>query len=79
MSIPNLNEEKKLWKKGFKRVVGLDEVGRGCVAGPVVAAAVTIVDELRSSSRRRDGRRNLFLRPSLPFGAAREMIFHSFF
>ena len=71
MSIPNLNEEKKLWKKGFKRVVGLDEVGRGCVAGPVVAAAVTIVDELRSSSRRRDGRRNLFLRPSPPFAAAR--------
>ncbi len=48
--MPTLNEEKKLWKKGFKRVACLDEVGRGCVAGPVVAAAVTIVDELRSSS-----------------------------
>ena len=43
MSIPNLNEEKKLWKKGFKRVVGLDEVGRGPLAGPVVAAAVLLI------------------------------------
>ncbi|MEK7519257.1 MAG: ribonuclease HII [Patescibacteria group bacterium] len=37
-----LQEEKKLWKKGFKRVVGLDEAGRGPLAGPVVAAAVTL-------------------------------------
>ena len=38
----SLNEEKKLWKKGFKRVACLDEVGRGPLAGPVVAAAVVI-------------------------------------
>ena len=38
----NLKEEKKLWEKGYKRVVGLDEAGRGPLAGPVVAAAVTI-------------------------------------
>jgi len=37
---PNFNEEKKLWKHGFKCVVGLDEAGRGPLAGPVVAAAV---------------------------------------
>lgn len=40
--MPNLSEEKKLWKKGFKRVAGLDESGRGCLAGPVIAAAVFI-------------------------------------
>jgi len=40
MKYPNFFEEKKLWKKGFKKVVGLDEVGRGPLAGPVVAAAV---------------------------------------
>lgn len=39
---PTLREEKRLWKKGFKRVVCLDEAGRGCLAGPVVAAAVSI-------------------------------------
>jgi ribonuclease HII len=42
MKFPNLKEEKKLWKKGFKRVVGLDEAGRGPLAGPVVAAAVLL-------------------------------------
>jgi len=39
---PSLREEKRLWKKGFKRVICLDEAGRGPLAGPVVAAAVTI-------------------------------------
>lgn len=42
MGLPNFDEEKKLWKKGFKRVVGLDEAGRGPLAGPVVAGAVLI-------------------------------------
>ena len=38
----SLREEKKLWKKGYTLVVGLDEAGRGCLGGPVVAAAVMI-------------------------------------
>jgi ribonuclease HII len=42
MRYPNLKEEKKLWKRGSKIVVGLDEAGRGCLAGPVVAAAVML-------------------------------------
>ncbi len=39
---PNFNEERKLGRKGHNRVVGLDEVGRGSLAGPVMAAAVMI-------------------------------------
>jgi ribonuclease HII len=31
--------EELAWKDGFKFVAGVDEVGRGCIAGPVVAAA----------------------------------------
>ena len=42
MKYPNLREEKKLWRKEYKRVAGLDEAGRGCLAGPVVAAATII-------------------------------------
>jgi ribonuclease HII len=42
MKYPNFEEEKKLWKKGYKCVVGLDEAGRGPLAGPVTAAAVVI-------------------------------------
>lgn len=37
-----LEYEWTLWKEGFKRVMGLDEVGRGCLAGPVVAAGVIL-------------------------------------
>jgi len=39
---PSLAPEKKLWRKGYKRVACLDEAGRGCLSGPVVAAAVMI-------------------------------------
>jgi len=42
MRNPNFQEEKKLRRKGFKRVAGSDEAGRGPLAGPVVAAAVII-------------------------------------
>ena len=43
MTIPNFNEEKKLWKKGHKFVAGLDEAGRGPLAGPVVAGSAAII------------------------------------
>jgi len=49
MSYPNFKEEKILWEKGFKYVAGIDEVGRGPLAGPVVAGAVLIMNyEARS-------------------------------
>lgn len=32
--------EHALWESGVKLVAGTDEVGRGCLAGPVIAAAV---------------------------------------
>lgn len=41
--MPSLKEEKKLWRLGYKRVAGIDEAGRGPLAGPVVAAAVMIL------------------------------------
>ncbi len=36
---PTLKEEQKLWQQGYAFVVGLDEVGRGPLAGPVIACA----------------------------------------
>ena len=36
----NVRFEKKVWSNNFQIVAGIDEVGRGCIAGPVVAAAV---------------------------------------
>lgn len=64
MSYPNLKEEKKLFRKKFKHIVGLDEAGRGPLAGPVVAGAIMIKnkkfsfipvnDSKKLSTRRRE-------------------------
>ena len=34
--------ERRLSDRGFRLIAGVDEVGRGCLAGPVVAAAVIL-------------------------------------
>ena len=39
---PGWFAERSLWRAGFASVAGVDEVGRGTLAGPVVAAAVVI-------------------------------------
>lgn len=49
-----LQFERQLWDEGYNHIVGLDEVGRGCLAGPVVAAGVvfepgTDIPEIRDS------------------------------
>ena len=36
----NFAYEHKLWSKGYKYLAGVDEAGRGPLAGPIVAAAV---------------------------------------
>lgn len=36
-----LEFERDLWSREFKLVAGVDEAGRGPLAGPVVAAAVS--------------------------------------
>ncbi len=39
---PDLQFEQSLWLAGAKKVAGVDEAGRGCLAGPVAAAAVIL-------------------------------------
>jgi len=39
--------EAKAWKTGLSRIAGVDEAGRGPLAGPVVAAAVVIAPDRR--------------------------------
>ena len=40
MRLPHKTLEKSLFAKGYKYVIGVDEVGIGCLAGPVVVCAV---------------------------------------
>jgi len=49
MKYPNFNEEKKLYDRGYKIVIGIDEVGRGPLAGPVIACAITVPEFLISN------------------------------
>lgn len=41
-TVPDFRREKRFLKKGVWPVAGVDEVGRGCLAGPVTAAAVIL-------------------------------------
>lgn len=43
----SLKYERNLFKKGCQRVAGIDEAGRGPLAGPVVAAAVILPQNFR--------------------------------
>ncbi len=54
---PTLERERALWAVGYRVVAGVDEVGRGPLAGPVVAGAVVFppgdvaIEGLRDSKR----------------------------
>ncbi len=69
--------ERKLWSEGFKLVAGIDEAGRGPLAGPVVAAAVVFPpftspfifrDSKRTSEKRRRELFRVILKRCLEFG-----------
>tara|TARA_B110000263_G_scaffold97836_1_gene85471 strand:- start:312 stop:935 length:624 start_codon:yes stop_codon:yes gene_type:complete len=38
----NLNFENEIWNSNYSYICGLDEVGRGCLAGPVYSGAVIL-------------------------------------
>ncbi len=44
MKLPHKTLEKKLFKSGYRYVFGVDEVGMGCLAGPVVVCAVGVTN-----------------------------------
>lgn len=57
MIFPDTQLEQKLWRKGYKYVVGIDEAGRGPLAGPVCAGAVLINENCNISEIVRDSKK----------------------
>jgi ribonuclease HII len=65
--MPSFAEEETFAAQGYQRIAGIDEVGRGALAGPVVAAAVVLprqidvpwLDEVRDSKLLTPARREL--------------------
>jgi ribonuclease HII len=45
---PTFYEENAVWQNGYRYIAGIDEVGRGPLAGPVVAAAVILPGEFEA-------------------------------
>lgn len=63
--IDNTKYEKELYEKGYKLIAGTDEVGRGPLVGPVVAAAVILpkdykLEGLTDSKKLSEKKRNYF-------------------
>ena len=63
--LDNLRYEKKYYKQGFNLIAGVDEVGRGPLVGPVVAAAVILpknykLDGLTDSKKLSEKKREYF-------------------
>ena len=67
LQIPSFAEEKRLEAQGYRHIAGIDEVGRGALAGPVVAAAVILphhidapwLNQVRDSKQLSSARREL--------------------
>ena len=53
---PTFREELRLWRNGYTAVAGVDEVGRGAWAGPIVAAAVIFPHGARTIAGVRDSK-----------------------
>lgn len=72
-----LKYEKELYEKGFKLIAGTDEVGRGPLVGPVVAAAVILpqnyqldglTDSKKLSEKKRDKFYDIIMKEAISVG-----------
>ncbi len=68
--IPSFIEERILEAQGYRYIAGIDEVGRGALAGPVVAAAVILPHRIDTPWL------NLVRDSKLLSPAKRELLFH---
>lgn len=53
MRLPSKTIERQLFKQGYTHIVAVDEVGMGCLAGPVVVCATVFTKEFFSKSHQK--------------------------
>lgn len=53
MRLPYKTLEKSLFKSGYRYVIAVDEVGMGCLAGPVVVCAVAMTNQFYSKAHKK--------------------------
>src|SRR3989338_169941 len=53
MKLPSKSLERKLFADGYKQIIGIDEVGMGCLAGPVVVCAVSLSKDFYKKSHKK--------------------------
>ena len=77
MEVDLLHYEKELYKEGYKFIAGTDEVGRGPLVGPVVAAAVILPknynleglnDSKKLSEKKRQEYYNILIKEAISYG-----------
>lgn len=80
IAAPTLDSEKELGAAGYRSIAGVDEVGRGALAGPVFAAAVVLPldadlawlplvrDSKQLSARQRERLVRLMQQDNIPIG-----------
>ncbi|GGG80962.1 ribonuclease HII [Paenibacillus radicis (ex Gao et al. 2016)] len=75
-----LEYEQRLWAEGYSAIAGVDEVGRGCLFGDVVAAAVILPphlelegvnDSKKLSEKRREELYEVIIQHAVAWSAAR--------
>lgn len=70
--MPDFGLEAELWEQGYRHVAGVDEAGRGPLAGPVVAAAVILPHDWPVSVPLDDSKRLAAGQREAAFAAIRE-------
>ncbi|HEB14082.1 MAG TPA: ribonuclease HII, partial [candidate division WWE3 bacterium] len=54
---PDFSHEKELWASGVELVAGLDEAGRGALAGPVFAASIIFPKDVKLAFKVNDSKK----------------------
>src|SRR3989338_6670884 len=62
MKLADFSYEEKLWRQGIETVIGVDEVGRGALSGPVVAGAAMLKFKIQNSNDKSNSKFKKILR-----------------